>query len=137
MTKGSCSCGAINFSYTGDPAAIAACHCLACRKSSGNTHSINVIVPQDKLNITSGKDTLKDWKRSGDSGKEVTNSFCSTCGNLLFVKPAAMEGVVIVKYGMIDEADVLDKMAPQQEIYCKNLLGWEKGYSMTEKKDEA
>lgn len=154
MAKGSCSCGAVNFEYSGEPAAVvssrlfpaehnvadtllAVCHCLPCRKSSAGTHSINIILPEKQLNVSSGNNVLKQWKRSGDSGKEVTNNFCGTCGNLLFVRPAAMDGLVIVKYGMIDEKDVLDNLPPQQEIYCKNLLKWEKPYSTTEKKDAA
>lgn len=109
-----------------------ACHCYPCRKSSGNTHSINLIVPKDKLSVSG---PLKTWTRTGDSGKKVTNSFCGTCGNLVHVDADAMEGIVIVKYGLVDEAETLDGLAPQQEIYCRNMLKWEKGLPTTEKKE--
>ena len=111
-------------------------HCLPCRKSSGTTYSLNIIIPTSSLNIT-GSSSLKTWKRTGESGKEVTNSFCGTCGNLVLVNPDAFEGMTIVKYGLVDDQDVLDGMAPQREIYCKNFLQWERGLEGTEKKKES
>jgi len=45
--------------------------------------------------------------------------------------------MTIVKYGLVDDQDVLDGMAPQREIYCKNFLQWERGLEGTEKKKES
>lgn len=80
---------------------------------------------------------MKKWRRKGDSGKEVTNAFCATCGNLVFVNPEAFEGMTILKYGLIDDQDVLDATPPKGEIYCQNMLKWENGLPTTEKKDAA
>lgn len=94
-----------------------------------------MIVSDSNLEITAGESSLKKWKRTGESGKEVTNSFCGTCGNLVFVDAAAFDGMTIVKYGLVDDSDILDATAPSGEIYCRNMLKWEKGLPTTEKKD--
>lgn len=65
----------------------------------------------------------------------MTNSFCGTCGNLVLVNPDAFGRMTIVKYGLVDDGDVLDGMAPKREIYCKNFLKWERGLEGTEKKE--
>lgn len=78
---------------------------------------------------------MKKWERTGESGKKVTNSFCGTCGNLLFVDVEVFEGMTIVKYGLLDEPSVLDATPPTSEIYCKNMLKWEKKLPTTETKE--
>ncbi|KAB8221363.1 hypothetical protein BDV33DRAFT_202601 [Aspergillus novoparasiticus] len=45
ISTGNCLCGACAYSYTGEPALKAICHCNPCRKVSGGTNTVNFAVP--------------------------------------------------------------------------------------------
>ena len=78
---GSCLCGQITFTITGDLPQPAACHCTACRKHSGH-YEASVDVPRDVLSIT-GVDHIR-WYQSS---RKVRRGFCGTCGSTLFWDP--------------------------------------------------
>ncbi|KAF2087144.1 hypothetical protein K490DRAFT_42748 [Saccharata proteae CBS 121410] len=121
-TTGGCQCGNIKYSYSGDPAAVAICHCIPCRRSSNSLYSTNLIVPEDKFE-SSGAEP-KTWSRVGDSGKKVINSFCPECGTLCFVRAEAMPGSVLVKAGTVEELDKLNGLKPAVELYKRNKFEW-------------
>ncbi|EKG12517.1 Glutathione-dependent formaldehyde-activating family GFA [Macrophomina phaseolina MS6] len=101
----------------------ALCHCISCRRSSNSTHSTNLLVPTPSFHPTSG--TAKQWTRTGDSGKTVTNNFCGECGTLLWVTGEAMTGVTIVKAGTLDDLSLNDtKYKPKVEIFTRNKYSW-------------
>jgi len=78
---GSCLCGAVTFTVTGDLPPLSACHCKACRKHSGH-YEASVDVPRDRLTVK-GMDTVK-WFQSSE---KVRRGFCGTCGSTLFWDP--------------------------------------------------
>ena len=50
--SGSCLCGGIQFSVTGDPFRIGLCHCKDCRKASGSTFSAFAVWPLEAFETT-------------------------------------------------------------------------------------
>jgi hypothetical protein len=151
MVKGSCVCGDWTYEYEGEPAAVAVCHCVPCRKTAGTTGSVNSIIPNDKvvvvkdgsegLQLTSPQfkqlsGTDRTFTRKGDStqvswylptkallflliaGQDVTYHNCATCGTIMWVEIAAMQGLTVVKTGTIDEEDALNQAKPVTEMYC-------------------
>ncbi|KAB8648467.1 hypothetical protein FH972_026124 [Carpinus fangiana] len=94
MPSGSCLCGRLKYSFTGEPAAVG---------------------------------SPKHFVRKGDSGGNVTYSFCGECPSLLYVDVEASPGVKIIKMGSLDvesERAFLDKAKPGVEIYTKNRFAW-------------
>ena len=81
MVKGSCLCGAVRFTVTGDLPAPTACHCTKCRKHTGHFEA-GTDVPRDRVKID-GASTLT-WFRSSDRARR---GFCSVCGSSLFFEP--------------------------------------------------
>ena len=63
---------------------------------------------------------LRTWTRPGDSGKDVTNNYCASCNNLMYVDAGAMPNIVIFKPGTLDDKSFLDKLAVQQEVYTRS-----------------
>ncbi|CAI6333168.1 unnamed protein product [Periconia digitata] len=53
--KGSCLCGAITYTLTGEPVTTVLCHCRNCQKSSGSSFQANLFYKQevDSLFISS------------------------------------------------------------------------------------
>ena len=87
--KGSCLCGAVTFTVSGDLPDPNACHCAACRKHSGH-YGASVDVPRAALTV-SGEDSLK-WYASSH---RVRRGFCGHCGSTLFWDPVLRDWTAI------------------------------------------
>ena len=81
MKTGSCLCGAITFEVDGELPGPDACHCVACRKSSGH-YAAGTDVPREALTVRGWEHIT--WYRSSE---KVRRGFCSTCGSPLFFDP--------------------------------------------------
>jgi len=94
------------------------------------------LIPSSSFTIKKG--IAKLFTRQGDSGANVTYHNCPICSNLICVEADAMPGFKIVKMGLIDDKAFLEELGrPGNEIYCKNMCGWEEGWQGAEKKDAA
>lgn len=83
--NGSCLCGAVTFKVIGNLPGPDACHCVACRKSSGH-YGAGTDVARDALTIK-GEENLT-WY---ESSEKVRRGFCKTCGSPLFFDPLDQE----------------------------------------------
>jgi hypothetical protein len=79
--SGACLCGAVRFEVAGDLPAPDACHCTACRKTSGH-YFVSTDVPRGAVTIT-GEDKIT-WFHSSEKARR---GFCSICGSSLFWDP--------------------------------------------------
>ncbi len=89
MHYGSCLCGAVTFTVTGDLSAPDGCHCTKCRKTSGH-YFVSCDVPKTAMKIT-GEDALR-WYASSE---KVNRGFCGTCGAALFFDPPHLDWIAI------------------------------------------
>jgi hypothetical protein len=85
MHSGSCLCGSIRFTVSGELEAPVACHCAQCRKQSGH-YFASTNVKRDRLRIQ-GEENLS-WFQSSPN---VRRGFCSKCGSWLFWDPPAKD----------------------------------------------
>ena len=76
MLKGSCLCGDVTFTVTGEPFDPAACHCSQCRKMSGHVWAA-AIVAEDGIEIAGPV----RWYASSEQARR---GFCPRCGSSLF-----------------------------------------------------
>jgi hypothetical protein len=78
--KGSCFCGAVQFTVTGEPAAMGYCHCDSCRSwSAGPVNAFTLWKPQ-ALRITRGADNIASFAKTANSQRK----WCKACGGHLF-----------------------------------------------------
>ncbi|ETI28041.1 hypothetical protein G647_00490 [Cladophialophora carrionii CBS 160.54] len=125
MPTGSCFCGNIKVEYSGDPAMTALCHCADCRKISGGNYSNNIVVPSANFKVTQG--TPKEITKTADSGKSITNCFCPDCGTTLFRYGdsfGGIDGMRIIKAGILDDVNVLNQTKPGAELYAPERIKW-------------
>lgn len=74
--KGSCFCGAVQLTVTGEPAAMGYCHCESCRHwSAGPVNAFTLWKPED-VQITQGADNIGTYSKSPQSLRK----WCKTCG---------------------------------------------------------
>ncbi|MGB3178240.1 MAG: GFA family protein [Albidovulum sp.] len=97
---GSCLCGGVAFEVTGPFRDVIACHCAACRKSSGH-HWGASSVPLEQFRMIRN-DTLR-WYVSSDRARR---GFCGQCGASLLWDPVG-EGRMGFAPGSIDGASGL------------------------------
>ena len=78
--KGGCFCSAVQFTLSGEPAAMGYCHCDSCRTwSAGPVNAFTLWQPQ-ALRITRGADNVGSFAKTPRSRRK----WCKACGGHLF-----------------------------------------------------
>ena len=115
--SGSCLCGAVRYTATGEEQRFYHCHCKRCRKASGTGHVSNLFL-HGTLDWASGEDQLISYKLP--DAERFTNRFCRICGSrmpLFFAKT----GMVLIPAGSLDEEPGL---VPQARIFTSSRAAW-------------
>lgn len=76
---GTCFCGAVEVTTTGEPAAMGYCHCKDCRSWSAGPVNAFTLWPHGTVQVTRGADKLGSYAKSANSVRQ----FCTTCGGHL------------------------------------------------------
>jgi hypothetical protein len=78
--KGRCFCGAVEFTVSGEPAAMGYCHCESCRHwSAGPVNAFSLWQP-DALTVTKGEENIGTFSKSPMSVRK----WCKICGGHVF-----------------------------------------------------
>ena len=94
--SGTCFCGAVGFTVTGEPAAMGYCHCESCRHwSAGPVNAFSLWQP-DALKVTQGAEHIGTYNKTPISFRK----WCKLCGGHLFTDHPTM-GLVDVYAAMI------------------------------------
>jgi hypothetical protein len=114
---GSCLCGAVRYTATGEAVRFYHCHCSRCRKASGTGHASNLFV-KGSLTVLSGEDRIASYKVP--EAERFTTTFCRTCGSRL---PRFIEkiGMVFIPAGSLD---VEPSITPQARVFTGSRTGW-------------
>ncbi|KAL4780305.1 Mss4-like protein [Aspergillus varians] len=134
MPTGSCLCHALKYEYTSEPTTKATCHCLSCRKISGGTHTVNLLLPADKFRVTSG--TAIKYTETHESGKKLTVNFCSICGCAVYKTHELFPGMVVILAGTLDEPGALEQAKPEAELYSQHRVKWMPEFEWAEQRVE-
>ena len=98
--QGSCFCGAIKFTVSGEPAAMGYCHCESCRHwSAGPVNAFSLWKP-DAVQVTQGADKIGTYNKTPGSSRK----WCTKCGGHLFTDHPGM-GLVDVYAAVIPSLD--------------------------------
>ena len=91
--QGSCFCGAVQFSLSGEPEAMAYCHCDSCRHWSAGPVSAFTLWQPDAVRITRGEEQVSVFDKNPGSGDETVVSerrWCKVCGGHLYTDHPTM-----------------------------------------------
>ena len=78
--NGSCFCGTVQFTVTGEPAAMGYCHCESCRTWSAGPVNAFTLWKPDALRVTKGADKIGSYAKTPKSQRK----WCTSCGGHLF-----------------------------------------------------
>lgn len=105
--QGSCRCGRVRFSVTGEPDRVGICHCTDCRQESGSAFTYLGVWPESGFETSGSTETFE--------GRQ----FCPSCGSRLY---AVDEGEAEIKLGALREAPV--DISPTYELWVKRREPW-------------
>lgn len=84
--QGSCFCGAVEFSVSGEPAAMGYCHCQSCRHwSAGPVNAFSLWRPE-AVTVTRGAEHIGGYNKTPKSKRQ----WCQQCGGHLFTEHPGM-----------------------------------------------
>ncbi|KAJ5698741.1 hypothetical protein N7462_000746 [Penicillium macrosclerotiorum] len=125
MAVGGCFCGNIRVEITGEPLTSGLCHCLDCRKLTGGASSWSFVVKSEEVKVSG---TAKAVRKTSDSGNEIRNYFCPECGTPLYGRKLKPDGdfevITIVRAGIFDDSEMLNKQKPVAELFTERRLDW-------------
>ncbi|KAH8896837.1 DUF636 domain protein, partial [Thozetella sp. PMI_491] len=130
MPTGSCVCKKVTYSFSGEPAGKAICHCNECQKLSGTAFTYNVLVPRTSFTWTSGESLVKYNSFIQEIGVEIGYRFCSECSAVLLKESEAdaFKPVYMIQAGSIDKEAVTPKgivgQTPDVELWTSRKVEW-------------
>ena len=126
---GSCLCGAVRYTATGDAQYFFHCHCSRIRKASGTGHASNLFL-KGTITWESGQEHISSFKVP--DAERFTNTFCGCCGGRVprFLEPF---GMVFIPAGSLDTEPA---MWPQARIFSGSRTAWSCGTSELPEFDE-
>ena len=115
--NGSCLCGAVRYTVSGEPLTARICWCRTCQKISANG-TVNAIFPAEAIEASG---TLASYASTADSGNVITRQFCPGCGAHLFAQGSATPQFRLVRVGTLDEPS---SIRPQTNIWASRAPDW-------------
>lgn len=77
--RGTCFCGSVEVTVSGDPAAMGFCHCASCRKWSAGPVNAFTLWPPASVKITKGEEHVTSFAKNPQSVRK----WCKQCGGHL------------------------------------------------------
>jgi hypothetical protein len=118
QVDGHCHCGAIRFGAEVKPEQVFICHCTDCQTISGAPYRVSVVAPTRTFHLTGSP---AEYIKRGDSGEEVVNVFCGTCGTALYSHKGERQPYVFLRIGAIRQRR---ELVPTKQGFCKSALPW-------------
>lgn len=115
---GGCLCGAVRYSFTGEPLMQAVCHCKNCQRQAGSGWSMLIAVPLAAVSI---EGTVTTYADRGETGATVNRQFCPTCGSPLFSRVPAQPDTLFIKAGTLDDTS---DFVPTLQFWTRSKQNW-------------
>ncbi|KIW15735.1 hypothetical protein PV08_05785 [Exophiala spinifera] len=144
MLSGSCLCGDISYTISGEVLTKAICHCLTCRKLSGSSYTTCFLIRDPdsgpeaaaQFKLQSKTDApLRESSTIHETGVKINFFGCAKCPSIIYkTAPEGFPGVIIMFAGSLDgdEGDLRAKGgaeglgSPEAELWVKYRLPWVK-----------
>ncbi len=96
--KGSCFCGAVQLTVTGEPAAMGYCHCESCRHWSAGPVNAFTLWKPEAVKITKGEENIATFSKTPQSLRK----WCKSCGGHILTEHPTM-GLIDVYAAVIPD----------------------------------
>lgn len=113
--RGSCTCGAVQYSVQDEFKYALNCHCSGCRRATGSAFKAFAGIERSKLKLTSGEDALLSF-----GGARAHDIRCGKCGSLLYSVVRDGEYVHVTLGTLVDAPAV----RPTAHIFVGSKAPW-------------
>lgn len=76
-----CCCGSLRVETKGEPAIVAACHCLECQRRTGAPYGVGAYFEKTQVRAHGAS---KIYIRDGQEGRKLRFHFCPDCGTTVY-----------------------------------------------------
>ena len=80
--NGSCFCGAVQITVTGEPVSMGFCHCDSCRHWSASPVNAFTLWQPESVKITQGEENVGTYNKTPQSYRK----WCKICGGHIFTE---------------------------------------------------
>ena len=116
---GGCECGELRYIATGEPLAVAVCHCTQCQRQSGSAFGMTMVMPRSQFRLTRGEP--RTYTTASDSGTRKVCVFCGTCGIRIYNALGDRPTTVNLKPGTLDDTSWF---APNLQVWRTSQQPW-------------
>ncbi len=110
--EGGCRCGAVRYRLTAPKFPNAyACHCRDCQTWSGSAFSLQVVAPEDALEVTGAPHLYEMATGAGDERRVSRQRGCARCMTRVYNTNTRRPGVAVLRAGTLDRSDELNVVA--------------------------
>lgn len=129
---GGCHCGAITYEAELDPKAVGICHCTDCQSLSASAFRTIGVVQAGNFHLLSG--TPKIYVKTGESGNQREQAFCSECGSGIYAAGVEQEPKVHnIRMGSVKQRD---QFTPVFQVWCRSAQPWLPDINTPRRKDK-
>lgn len=119
LREARCACGDLRLRLAGEPDRVYACACLECQRATGSAFAYRARYA--KRAVVADEGPRQVWRRSSDAGRWVEQTFCPTCGTLVFMTAEALPDGLVVSAGCLDDPE----FAPPAALFWETRRrGW-------------
>ena len=116
--KARCCCGALQVDVVGEPAFVAACHCVECQRRTGSVFGVGAYFLKPQLHITN---IGKTYVRDGLDGRKARIQFCPNCGTSVFWEIELLPDHYGVAVGTFTDSEF---QAPTMSVWEEKRHPW-------------
>ena len=114
-----CSCRGVELVLAGEARRVYACSCLECQRATGSVFAYRAIYADSA--VLSMKGETKSWRRAGSSGQWLEQTFCTTCGSLVYMRAEGLKDALSVSAGCLEDPEY---PAPQMLHWAQRKHRW-------------
>ncbi|WP_126172790.1 GFA family protein [Altericroceibacterium xinjiangense] len=116
--SGTCNCGAVQATITGEAAQTRQCWCRQCRKLASGGAAQNTMFRTSEVSLSGA---VTSWSYTAASGNTLTQHFCASCGTPVYAQSSARPQFMTFRLGFLDEPHGL---APEMAIWTSEKPDW-------------
>ena len=115
---GGCLCGDIRYGLNEDALTLYVCHCTECRRQSGASYTLSMVVRNEALQLVCGHP--KQYSLVLPDGRRKQSNFCGRCSTRLW-GPSRFPDLAILEAGTLDDTSWF---SPVGHIWTRSAQSW-------------